>query len=391
MIYTKRTLESILKESSAQFPALIVTGPRQSGKTTLLKHLFGNTHNYVSLDNPDIRLIAINEPELFLENYKPPVIIDEAQYAPGLFPYLKILIDQKRSRNGQFLLTGSQSFPLMAGVSESLAGRIAVFTLLSFSLKEQIKKKLLTYDQIRKLSLRGGYPDLAVHKNKNSRIWFNSYLQTYLERDVRQLRQIGDLNDFQRFLELLASINGCVLNKSTLANDLGVSVNTIKAWISVLEASHQIVLIKPFYKNKGKRITKSPKIYFLDTGFLCFLNGWSSKEQIFKGPLAGQFFESIVLNEILRSFYHEGELPRVYWWRTSHGEEVDFIVERDGKLLPIEVKMTSRIHKGLAKNLDSFCRLFHDDINQGILVNLSNKKIKITDKIISMPFQYFVT
>ena len=390
MIYKNRTIESILKKSAAQFPALIVTGPRQSGKTTLLKHLFGKTHRYVSLDNPDIRLMAVNEPELFLENYKPPVIIDEAQYAPGLFSYLKILIDANRSRNGQFLLTGSQSFPLMAGVSESLAGRIAVFTLLSFSVKEQMKEKPLTYDQIRRVSLRGGYPDLVVHKSKDAKIWFNSYLQTYLERDVRQLRQVGDLNDFQRFLQLLASINGGVLNLSTLSHDLGVSVNTVKAWVSVLEASHQIVLIKPFYKNKGKRITKNPRVYFLDTGFLCFLNGWYSKEQILKGPLAGQFFENIVLGEILRGFYHKGELPRVYWWRTSHGEEVDFIVEREGKILPIEVKMTSRINKGLAKGLESFCRLFRDEVKQGILVNLSSEEIKIADKIISMPFGKFV-
>ncbi len=381
MKYIKRKIEPFLKKAASQFPALIVTGPRQSGKTTLLKHMFQKTHNYVTLDHPDIRLMAIQEPELFMDNYKPPVIIDEIQRAPELFSYIKMKIDGNRQKNGQFLLTGSQSFPLMAGVGESLAGRIAVFTLLSLSINEQISNPVLTNDLLKGFALRGGFPELATQKNKDSKLWFNGYLQTYLERDLRQLRQVGDLADFQRFLELLASINGQVINFSNLSSDLGVAVNTIKAWASVLETSNQIALIKPYYKNKGKRIIKSPKVYFTDTGFLCFLNGISYKEQIFKGPLSGQLFENVLLGEIIRGFYNRGETPKIFWWRTSHGEEVDFIIDRNGKLTPIEVKLTSRINKGLTKNLNTFTKLFSQETDQALLITQATTGMNFDDKI----------
>lgn len=389
--YVKRDIEGVVKKAARQFPSIIVTGPRQSGKTTLLKHLFSKTHRYVSLDEPDMRLMANKDPKLFLENYPPPVIIDEIQYAPGLFPFLKIVIDNNRSKKGQFLLTGSQSFPLMAKVGESLAGRIAVFTLLSFSFNEEMKvEERLNLDTFKKRILRGGFPELVVNRDIDLKLWFSGYLQTYLERDIRQLRQIGDLMDFQRFLELLAAFNGQVLNLSELSRDLGVAVNTVKGWISVLEASNQIFLIKPFYKNKGKRIIKSPKVYFLDTGLLCYLNGVTHKEQVFKGPASGQLFENVVIGEIIRDFYNGGEVPRVFWWRTSYGEEVDFIIEREGKIVPVEVKMTSRANKNLARGLFSFSKLFSKEIKKSILVNLSDKKLILGNKIESQPFKQFI-
>ena len=390
MKYITRKIESILKKAVSQFPSVIVTGSKQSGKTTLLKHLFLQTHNYVSLDNPDIRLMAIREPQIFMDNYPPPLIIDEIQYAPELFSYIKIKIDDNRYKNGQFLLAGSQGFSLMAGVSESLAGRIAVFTLLSFSIKEQINIDKLTNDILKELTMRGGFPELAAYKTKNAQLWFNGYLQTYLERDVRQLRQIGNLTDFYRFLELLASINGQVLNFTNISSDLGVSVNTVKAWISVLEISNQIVIIKPYYKNKGKRIIKSPKIYFLDTGLLCFLNGISHKEQIFKEPLSCQLFENVMLGEIIREFYNNGELPRIYWRRTSHGKEVDFIIERNATLTPIEVKLTSRINRGLIRNLESFCKLFSQETTGAILITLAKTGMTFDKKIRAVSFIDFI-
>ncbi len=390
-IYLNRRIETAIRKASSQFPSLIVTGPRQSGKTTLLVHLFGETHGYVSLDDPDILMLANREPKLFLENYPPPVIIDEIQYAPGLFIYLKMAIDKNRSQKGQFLLTGSQSFPLMASLSESLAGRIAVFTLLTFSIQEQIRNSQeLNFANLREIILRGGYPELVVSKELDARLWFSSYLQTYLERDVRNLRQIGDLLDFQRFLELLASINGRILNLSELSRDLGVAVNTIKAWISVLEASHQLILIKPYYKNKGKRIIKSPKIYFLDTGFLCYLSGITHKEQVLKGPLGGSLFETIVVGQIIRHFYNNGEVPRIYWWRTSTGSEVDFIVEKESKIIPIEVKMTSNVRKELARGLYQFIDLFKDEVEQGYLVTISGDSLKLHEKIKAQPFNEFI-
>lgn len=390
-IYIKRDIEYVTKRASRQFPSLIVTGPRRSGKTTLLRHLFSKTHRYVSLDEPDIRLMAVKEPRLFLENYPPPVIIDEIQYAPELFSFLKVIIDKNPNKKGQFLLTGSQSFPLMVRVGESLAGRIAVFNLLSFSFRERLRiKKEFNLDILKKMALVGGFPELVVNKNISPRLWFSGYLQTYLERDVRQLRQIGDLTDFQRFLELLASFNGQVLNLSGLSVDLGVAVNTIKGWISVLEASNQIILIKPFYRSKGKRIIKSPKVYFLDSGFLCYLNSITEKEQIFKGPLAGQFFESMIIGEIIRDFYNRGEVPRVFWWRTSSGQEIDFIVERKGKIIPIEAKMTSRLDKNLTMALFSFTKLFAKETKKAFLINLFGGKLRLDRQVESLPFEAFI-
>ncbi|OGL38155.1 MAG: hypothetical protein A2042_05380 [Candidatus Schekmanbacteria bacterium GWA2_38_11] len=391
MVYIDRDIERIIKSSVKQFPALIVTGPRQSGKTTLLKHLFSKSHRYVSMDSPDTRLMARDEPALFFENYPPPIIIDEVQHAPEIFSHIKILVDKNRNKTGQFLLTGSQSFPLMAKVSESLAGRMAVFTLLGLSFNEQFEHpEKLSISNLNKRALMGGFPEVVTKRNINFQIWFSSYLQTYLERDIRQLRLIGDLTDFQRFLQLLAAFNGQAINLSSFSRDLGVAVNTIKSWISILEASGQIISIKPFYLNKGKRIIKSPKIYFLDTGLLCYLSGIISTEQVFKGVGSGQLFETLVLGEIVRNFYNHGIVPRVFWWRTTYGEEVDFVVEHKGKLIPIEVKLSSKVNLDIARNLLSFCELFGEKIDKAFVVNLSKEKIVLSKKITSFPFAEFV-
>lgn len=389
--YISRDIEEILKVAVKQFPSLIVTGPRQSGKTTLLKHLFSKNYKYVTMDNPDLRLMANKEPGLFFQNYPPPVIIDEIQYAPQLFPYIKILIDKHRALKGQFLLTGSQLFPLMAKLGESLAGRIAVFTLLPFSFKEQFHRNvIIDINKLKHRILTGGFPEIISSKQINLELWFSGYLQTYLERDVRQLRQIGDLGDFQRFLQILTAFNGQMLNLSNLSRDLGIAVNTVKAWISILEASGQIISIKPFYLNKGKRIIKSPKIYFLDTGLLSYLAGITSINQIFKGPLSGQLLETVVLGEIVKSFYNRGKIPRIFWWRTSYGDEVDFIIEESGKIVPLEVKLSAKADTGLVKSLVSFCNLFSDKIERAFLVNLSKEKLSLGNKIISIPIEDFL-
>jgi len=405
--YIKREIESVLVKAVKQFPAIILCGPRQAGKTTLLKHLFSKSHKYVSLDDPDVRLLAIDDPRLFLKNYSNPVIIDEIQYAPELLSVIKMIIDEDRSKMGQFLITGSQSFVLMANVTESLAGRAAVLNLLSFSFRERLFLKQrssgslfnldkqpaigLDLDNIKQNTLRGGFPDIVVDSKKDINLWYSSYIQTYLERDVRQLRQIGDLYDFQRFLFLLASFNGQVLKFSNLSKDLGVSVNTVKAWVSVLEASNQITLVKPFYINKGKRIIKSPKVYFLDPGLVCYLNGINSINQVFKGPLAGSLFETIVLGEIIRYFYNTGKVCRCFWWRTSHGQEVDFIVEEAGEIIPIEVKLAAKVKKEMIKDVLSFMNLFSDKIKRAMLINLSDNGIMMGEKIKAIPFNEFIS
>lgn len=389
--YVNRDMEKVLKKAVRQFPSVIVTGPRQSGKTTLLRHLFLKSHRYVSMDNPDLRLMAQDEPELFFENYPPPVIIDEIQYAPGLFSYIKMAIDKDRNKRGQFILTGSQSFPLMANVTESLAGRIAIFNLLSFSLKEQFVKGIpWDFNMLKKHVLTGGFPEIVTRRNVDRELWFAGYLQTYLERDVRQLRQIGDLGDFQRFLNLIAAFNGQVLNLSSLSRDLGISVNTLKAWVSILEANRQVVTIKPFYLNKGKRIIKSPKIYFLDTGLLCYLLGITSVTQVFRGPLSGQLFETVVLGEVIRSYYNKGQIPRIFWWRTSCGEEVDFIIEEKDKIMPLEIKLTTRLNKKMAKNIRSFCKLFSGKIDKAYFINLSKARLMIDEGTTAINFSDFI-
>ena len=391
MKYINRDIEKTLKTAVRQFPSLIITGPRQSGKTTLLKHLFSKSHRYVSMDNPDLRLMAQSDAKLFLQNYPPPVIIDEIQYAPQIFSYIKLAIDERRHKNGQFLLTGSQIFPLMANVGESLAGRIAVLNLLSFSFREQFgQKAALDLNRLKKKVLTGGFPELVTKRTANLELWFAGYLQTYLERDVRQLRQIGDIGDFQRFLQLMAAFNGQAVNFSSISRDLGIAVNTVKAWVAILEASGQVISLKPFYLNKGKRLIKSSKVYFLDTGLLCYLAGITSSEQIFKGVSSGQLLETVVLGEVIRSFYNKGKIPRVFWWRTSYGEEVDFIIESGNKLLPLEIKLSAKVNKQMAKGLISFCKLFSDKVNSGYLINLSSDRFLLDRKVIAMPFSDFV-
>jgi len=391
MSYVPRELETQLKAAARNFPAVILTGPRQSGKTTLLKRLFLKTHAYVSFDNPGIRLMAAKEPGLFLENYKPPLIIDEIQYAPQVLSYLKSIIDKERKTNGRFILTGSQLFPLMAGVSESLAGRAAVFTLLSFSMRELSRgRNDFSLKRLKRSLFSGGFPDAALHAPKSLNAWFSSYIQTYLERDVRQLRQVGDLSDFQRFLQLIAALNGQILNLSSVSGDLGVAVNTVKAWVSILEASGQIFLLKPFYINKGKRLVKNPKLYFLDTGLLNYLLGLESPEQVLKGPMAGRILETAVLGEIVRGAYNSGHLPRVYYWRTSYGEEVDFVIEEKTKLVPVEVKLSANINESAAKAVSSFSHLFSDRVDEGLVVSFSDDNFRLADKIRAVSFSDFL-
>lgn len=375
--YITRTIEPVLLKATRSFPSLILTGPRQSGKTTLFKHLFPK-YRFVSLDDPQLKLQANNDPRLFLENFPPPVIIDEIQYAPGLFPYLKLAIDAKRDKAGQFLLTGSQLFPLMAGVAESLAGRIAVFNLLPLSLTEKFTAQP-NLSQLKQFFFTGGFPQLNTLAAPDRQIWFSSYLQTYLERDIRQLKQVSDLTDFQRFFQLIAANNGQLLNLSSLANDLGVAVNTIKSWLSLLEASGQIVLIKPYYRNRGKRLVKSPKLYFLDSGLFSHMIGLASPDQVFSGPLSGSHLETLVVQEIYKLFYSRGLTPKVYFWRTSNQQEVDLIVESGGKIVPIEIKLTTRADSAMATSLTSFLDLFK--LNQGFIINLTNEKVRITEKV----------
>lgn len=305
--YLPRSLEPVLKKAVSQFPAVVLVGPRQSGKTTLLEHLFGTHFPILSLEPPDVRMAALSDPRGFLNLYPPPVVFDEIQYAPALLPYIKEQVDAHRDRPGQYILTGSQNLLLMQQVTESLAGRAAILKLLPLSRWEvrhhpqrnlpweKGKTSGLPDQPIQELwehILSGFYPEIICNPDRDARLWQASYMQTYLERDIRNLRNIGDLALFRTFLRALAARSGQILNLSNLARDVGVSVNSAKNWISILEVGFQIFILRPYFANIGKRLVKSPKVYFTDTGLLCYLVGLRDTERAASGPMGrGHFRE----------------------------------------------------------------------------------------------------
>lgn len=337
-MWIERSIYQKILDLSRKRPAILLTGARQTGKTSLLKHAFADA-NYVSLDLPLSAELAEQDGQQFLAKFAEPLIIDEVQYAPQLFRHLKLAIDADRDKTGRFFLTGSQKFSLMQNISESLAGRISIIECLPLSLLELENhfKKRAEGEQLVEWMLYGGYPEI-YRASLSPAVFFSDYVATYLERDVRQLINVKDLRDFERFMRLLALQTGQLLSFTSLATDVGVSPNTVKSWVSVLQASQVIHLVEPFYRNASKSIKKNPKIYFLDTGLCCFLLGLSAKEELLSYQNLGALFETLVFGQIYRKISLEGHIERLYFYRDAHGREVDFIIEKALKYRLVEVK-----------------------------------------------------
>ncbi|MEW6554271.1 MAG: ATP-binding protein [Actinomycetota bacterium] len=400
--YIKRSLEVPLKRAAREFPVVVLTGPRQSGKTTILKHLFMKEYRYISLELPDVRAAAVADPRGFLDFNQPPVIFDEIHYAPELLPYIKEMVDSNRGKRGAFLLSGSQNILLAERTMETLAGRAAVLKLMPLTQRESFgrpdspfpwepgyrtgAREGLSGPGLWQSFIRGWYPELVSEPGRDVSLWHSSYMQTYLERDVRTLRHVGDLALFQAFLRTLAARSAQLLNLTDIARDLGVAVNTVKAWLSVLEATYQVIILRPYFRNIGKRLVKTPKVFFSDVGTLCSLTGLKDPEHAALGPMGGSIMETVVLSEIYKSMLNRGEEPRMYFWRTSTGTEVDVVMERERELVPIEVKLTSTPLPGMTAGIAAFKDSFGDRVAPGYVIHAGDVSLPLGNGVIALPF-----
>lgn len=347
-----RLITPTLKRYLKSFPVVLITGARQTGKTTLVQNLLEKSHKYILLENPETRSLAINDPNRFLEQNSFPAIFDEFQLVPELTSYLQGIIDKNRDKKGIFVLTGSQSFSMMEQVTQSLAGRVGILNLYGLSSLELPKADLNSTDEnLGKLILRGTYPELWKSKEILPRDWFSSYFQTYLERDVRRLANVGDLSAFERFLIICASRTGQVLNKASIASDSGISTTTAQRWLSILEQSYIIKLVQPYYKNLSSRVRKNPKLYFLDTGLASHLMGFKSPETVINSPQYGAIFETLVYSNFIKKNSSLGDIPEHYYLETKSKIGVDFLIKEENRFNLFEIKGSKTFNSSLCEQL----------------------------------------
>ncbi len=380
-MYRPRLIRWTLQRARDSFPAVLVTGPRQSGKSTLLTQEVTEAHGLISFDDPLQRSFANDDPKGLLAPYADrPLILDEIQYVPGLLPYLKLAIDADRQRKGAFLITGSQQFELMQGVSESLAGRVAILDLLPFSELELPERPLA------EAIWTGAYPEPALAPAMRE-LWLTSYIATYVERDVRQVRDIHDLRTFEQFIALVAARHGQEWRAAPLARACGVSQPTVKSWLSVLAASYVVTLLPPWSANVGKRVVKSPKLYFVDSAIVCHLTRQPGAGAALAGPLAGALFEGWAVLEARKLFAAAGKPPAMWFWRSHDGLEVDLLLDLNGRIVPVEIKLTATPKPGHLHPLQRIAAILGDRVEPGLLVCRVEEETPLPGGAVALPWR----
>ena len=413
-MYYHRHLEQVVDRISRRKPVIVLTGARQVGKSTMLKTLLSSKEeyqgiNYVALNRPLVRESAKENPSLFFNQYKPPVIVDEIQKAAELFDYIKDIVDEGKDK-GQFYLTGSQSMRLMQNVSESLAGRAGVIKMLGLSLRELYKssyrepflpdaerlgareKDGLDFDYASIVSLihKGFFPEL--HETESDLYdwsdFYSSYFQTYIEKDVKEVLNIQDESAFIKFVKAAASLTGAMVNHTTIADICGKDVKTVRAWLSVLESSGLVYLLEPYHNNQNKRMIKTPKMYFLDTGLACWLLGWNTPQQLTSGAMWGHIFETFVFGEILKSYYNDGIVkPPLYYYRDTDKREIDIVISDGDYLHPIEIKAASDPVKSMTSAFNRLDTIPDKKAGTGAVVCLAKERLPLTDNVWILPVQ----
>ena len=406
-MYYHRHIETVIERIAKRKSVIVLTGARQVGKSTMLKEIYSDI-NYIALNRPLIRESAKENPSLFFEMNKPPVVIDEIQKAAELFDYIKDIVDENKVK-GQFYLTGSQSIKLMKNVSDSLAGRAGVIKLLGLSVRElmnnphrvpflpisermEIAEKVNNFDFAKLISCihKGFYPELYETKSDlhDWADYYSSYFQTYIEKDIKDVLNIQDESAFIKFVKATASLTGKTLNMTTFSEICGKDIKTVKSWLSILESSGLIYLLEPYYNNFNKRLVKTPKMYFLDTGLACWILGWNTPEQLINGAMWGHIFESFVFAEILKSYYNDGIVkPPLYYYRDKDKNEIDIVIENGDTLYPVEIKTTGDAKKSMINAFDQLNNIAGKKIGTGAIICLAKERLPLTNNIWILPAQ----
>ena len=404
-MYINRHILPYLTRMKSQFRVILVTGSRQVGKSTLLKEKLLPEYEYVTLDDFTELALAQNDPALFFKNHPLPVIVDEVQRAPDLFLQIKLLADNSKEK-GQIILTGSQSYKLLSKAADSLAGRVCIINMASFSLREKFnikfnteflpttdyikkrKKSVISYENLWNHIWRGSMPEL-VDEAIEWESFYRSYIRTYLDRDVADIITAKNIVRFHNFMQCIAARVGELFNAESLARDVGVTSKTIAEWTSILESSGVIRLLQPYEKNVSNRAVKTPKIYFMDTGLVCFLVGWTSAQVTMNGAMSGGIFENFVVSEIIKSYYNAGhETEKLYFYRDKDKREIDLVIEKDNVLYPIEIKKSASPGIEMAKHFSVLSKIASVSVGQGCIICQCEKPLYLSDNVVSLPIEY---